>query len=369
MENAGWLNANNRRGRIKVGEHDIEVAGVHDSHIARDRYDEVAGPQIRPLTCDSACCTRLSRRCWTCSPTTGSTCCWPAIRMAGRSGCLAPGRWSLTAASRDPWPAGCTVTRHGRWASRAMAARLGWPRYLSLRPGALLLPAGGYAAHAGARDQLDFSGGQRGVAQLGSALRSGRRGRRFKSGHPDQVRGLFLVMRDGPPSCRASGGRHGGAPTIRSPCRGRQPQGARSAASSRNPRGREGPGRRAAAPRPAPGDLLERIDQAAEGTTRTAWLLGLAARELDGTGRAPAPVAADVRDASRTDPARTLATGTPSPGVYCATPKCWETDTAKYGLRDLPLCHACAAAACGHEYRRPLRDLPPAWRNAKPVTA
>jgi uncharacterized protein len=44
MESAGWLNANNRRGRIKAGEHDIEVAGVHDSHIRRDRYDEVAGP-------------------------------------------------------------------------------------------------------------------------------------------------------------------------------------------------------------------------------------------------------------------------------------------------------------------------------------
>jgi uncharacterized protein len=44
MESAGWLNANNRRGRIKVGEHDIEVAGVHDSHINRDRYNLVAGP-------------------------------------------------------------------------------------------------------------------------------------------------------------------------------------------------------------------------------------------------------------------------------------------------------------------------------------
>jgi len=44
MESAGWLNANNRRGRIKAGEHDIEVAGVHDSHINRDRYDLVAGP-------------------------------------------------------------------------------------------------------------------------------------------------------------------------------------------------------------------------------------------------------------------------------------------------------------------------------------
>jgi predicted MPP superfamily phosphohydrolase len=44
MTAAGWLNANNRRGRLKVGELDIEVAGVHDSHIKRDRYPEVAGP-------------------------------------------------------------------------------------------------------------------------------------------------------------------------------------------------------------------------------------------------------------------------------------------------------------------------------------
>jgi uncharacterized protein len=44
MESAGWLNANNRRGRIKVGDHDIEVAGVHDSHIARDRYEKVSNP-------------------------------------------------------------------------------------------------------------------------------------------------------------------------------------------------------------------------------------------------------------------------------------------------------------------------------------
>jgi uncharacterized protein len=43
LEAAGWLNANNRRGRIKAGDLDIEVAGVHDSHINRDRYDRIAG--------------------------------------------------------------------------------------------------------------------------------------------------------------------------------------------------------------------------------------------------------------------------------------------------------------------------------------
>src|ERR1039458_3853408 len=58
-----------------------------------------------------------------------------------------------------------------------------------------LLPARGNAAHAGTPDQLELSGGRRGVAQLGSALRSGRRGRRFKSGHPDQVTGHFSVRK------------------------------------------------------------------------------------------------------------------------------------------------------------------------------
>jgi predicted MPP superfamily phosphohydrolase len=42
MTAAGWLDANNRRGRLKAGELDIEVAGVHDPHVHRDRYDEIA---------------------------------------------------------------------------------------------------------------------------------------------------------------------------------------------------------------------------------------------------------------------------------------------------------------------------------------
>jgi uncharacterized protein len=40
----GWLDANNARGRIKAGGLDIEVGGVHDSHINRDRYQQIAGP-------------------------------------------------------------------------------------------------------------------------------------------------------------------------------------------------------------------------------------------------------------------------------------------------------------------------------------
>jgi predicted MPP superfamily phosphohydrolase len=44
MEKSGWLNANNHRSRVKAGGLDIEVAGVHDSHVRRDRYDQIAGP-------------------------------------------------------------------------------------------------------------------------------------------------------------------------------------------------------------------------------------------------------------------------------------------------------------------------------------
>lgn len=44
MAAAGWLDANNKRGRVKAGDLDIEVGGVHDSHTKRDRYQNIAGP-------------------------------------------------------------------------------------------------------------------------------------------------------------------------------------------------------------------------------------------------------------------------------------------------------------------------------------
>ena len=44
MTEAGWLDVDNQRGRLTVGGLDIAVAGVHDSHVNRDRYAQVAGP-------------------------------------------------------------------------------------------------------------------------------------------------------------------------------------------------------------------------------------------------------------------------------------------------------------------------------------
>ena len=51
-----------------------------------------------------------------------------------------------------------------------------------------------------------------------------------------------------------------------------------------------------------------------------------------------------------------LPDGEPSPGVICMTPGCWQRDTRKYGLRDLPLCTACAYALRGEVYQR---EIPP----------
>ena len=44
MTAAGWLDLNNKRGQLTAGGLDIALAGIHDSHIKRDRYAEVAGP-------------------------------------------------------------------------------------------------------------------------------------------------------------------------------------------------------------------------------------------------------------------------------------------------------------------------------------
>ena len=43
MTAAGWLDLDNKRGQLTVGGIDVAVAGVHDAHIKRDRYEEIAG--------------------------------------------------------------------------------------------------------------------------------------------------------------------------------------------------------------------------------------------------------------------------------------------------------------------------------------
>ncbi len=40
---AGWLDLNNQRGQLTIGELNIALAGVHDAHGRRDRYEHIAG--------------------------------------------------------------------------------------------------------------------------------------------------------------------------------------------------------------------------------------------------------------------------------------------------------------------------------------
>ncbi|GAB3718290.1 metallophosphoesterase [Nocardiopsis nanhaiensis] len=44
MTASGWLDLNNRKGSLKAGQLDVALAGVHDSHIKLDRYEDIAGP-------------------------------------------------------------------------------------------------------------------------------------------------------------------------------------------------------------------------------------------------------------------------------------------------------------------------------------
>ncbi len=44
MASAGWADLTNARGRVKVGAREVELVGVDDPHIWRDRYDAVEGP-------------------------------------------------------------------------------------------------------------------------------------------------------------------------------------------------------------------------------------------------------------------------------------------------------------------------------------
>jgi hypothetical protein len=96
-----------------------------------------------------------------------------------------------------------------------------------------------------------------------------------------------------------------------------------------------------------PEDTLARIDAIRGDDTRSAWLQRLIDRELAGpqTGSGPAVSALGA-----------IGPGEPSPGVACAGPGCWNRDTARYGLRSLVLCRACAAALQGEIYQR---EIPP----------
>jgi hypothetical protein len=102
-----------------------------------------------------------------------------------------------------------------------------------------------------------------------------------------------------------------------------------------------------------PETTLARLDDARGEETRSAWVLRLIDRELNGQTAAAKPATA-VGDS----PARPLVLppGEPCPGVACCGPSCWNRDTARYGLRQLALCPACRAALEGRTYQREILE-------------
>ena len=119
-----------------------------------------------------------------------------------------------------------------------------------------------------------------------------------------------------------------------------------------------------------PDDLLSRIDEACGDATRTGWLLGLAARELD----SEAPSAPSTG-------ARSIGLGIPAPGVLCLWAACMSRDSDRFAVLDpgeltrsyreqprdedkagIALCKHHAAQLEGRVHRAPQRELPPGWR-------
>ena len=198
MADRGWLdltNAARRARRRRTADRASPASTTRTSSC--DRYDEVAGPADRDADLRIGLAHSPEPRVLDrfaadgydlvlCGHTHGGQLRVPVLRRAGHQLRHRPRPGALAA----PLGTAAGPRRH-------LAARLGRPGHQPVRAGAVRLPAGGDAAHADRAGRLtgpptgrtgpalDSSPAPRGVAQLGSARRSGRRGRRFKSCHPD----------------------------------------------------------------------------------------------------------------------------------------------------------------------------------------
>ena len=202
MRDRGWLDLTNAAGELTVDGRRIVFAGVDDSHLKRDRYDQVAGPadpaaDVRIGLAHSPEPRVLDRFAadgydlLLCGHTHGGQLRVPFYGALVTNCGIDRGAGALAAplgGARAGAPDG------------HLAARLGRPGHQPVRARPVRLPARGDAADAHrprppeprrrrppAAGALDSSTAPRGVAQLGSARRSGRRGRRFKSCHPDAL--------------------------------------------------------------------------------------------------------------------------------------------------------------------------------------
>ncbi len=206
---AGWVDLTNTRTTLRVGETTFAFAGVDDPHLEYDRLDEVAGPadvdaDVRLGVTHAPYLRVLDQFAGDgydaviAGHTHGGQVCLPGVGALTTNCDLdnarARGLHRHPADSRpgDPGSAWLHVS-----------AGLGTSPYaqvrLACRPEATLLTLTAprlrpisKAGSARVCSPCSWAGpvpgrGDRAVAQLGSARRSGRRGRRFKSCQPDRV--------------------------------------------------------------------------------------------------------------------------------------------------------------------------------------
>jgi Predicted phosphohydrolases len=96
---AGWLDLNNERGRLTAGGLDVAVAGVHDAHVKRDRYEKVAGQADPAAGLRIGVMHSPEPRLLDRSRRTAMTSCSPGTPTAGSCACRSTARWSPTAGS------------------------------------------------------------------------------------------------------------------------------------------------------------------------------------------------------------------------------------------------------------------------------
>jgi predicted MPP superfamily phosphohydrolase len=92
---AGWLNLTNTRGTLKIEGVSLELTGLDDPHIKRDRYAQVAR-RIPPTSPWVWSTLRTCAR-WTPSRPTATPWSWPATPTAASCASPSTGPWSPTA--------------------------------------------------------------------------------------------------------------------------------------------------------------------------------------------------------------------------------------------------------------------------------
>lgn len=100
----GWLDMTHVRRDIEVAGLHISVAGVDDPHLGRDRYDTIAGRANGAANLTLGLTHSPNLACWTASPPTATSWCWPGTPMAGSCACRSTGRSSPTANSTGRGP-------------------------------------------------------------------------------------------------------------------------------------------------------------------------------------------------------------------------------------------------------------------------